>query len=98
MDAMAQLTGFEVVKLAFCTDADSWLEFGTPWDVKEKFRNLKTCPGFDTVVLRISRALEPSLGAYTTGGRSDRLQYWTQQVTFHPQGFSLKHVERVKDQ
>ena len=96
MDVMAQLTGFKTVKLVFFADSDSWLEFGTPWDVKESFRNLKTCPGFDTVVLRISKALERALGTYTTGEVSDRPQYWTQSVVFHPQGPPLQQVGRMK--
>ncbi len=96
MAAMAQLTGFKTVELVFLTDADSWLEFGTPWDVKESFRNLKTCPGFDTFVLRISKALERTLGPYTTGENLDKPQYWTQSVVFHPQGPPLKQVERTK--
>lgn len=84
------------MELVFLTDADSWLEFGTPWDIKESFRNLKTCPGFDTFVLRISKALERTLGTYTTGGNSDKPQYWTQSVVFHPQSPPLKQVKRVK--
>lgn len=96
VDAMAQLTGFKTVELVFLTDADNWLQFGTPWDVKESFRNLKTCPGFDTVVLRISKALERSLGTYTTSGNLDKPQYWTQSAVLHRQGPPLKQVERIK--
>lgn len=92
MSAMSQLMGFKTVRLIFSTDADDWLKHNTPQGVRETFRNLETCPGFDTVVFRISSALEPTLGSFTTGENLDGTQY----VTFHPQSSPLKKAEGME--
>lgn len=84
MHAMRQLTGFKTVELIFFTDADHWLDEETPQHIRQTFYSRGTCPGFDTMVLRIISALEPSLGSFA-GRRLDKTRPWTQRVTFHPQ-------------
>ena len=96
MSAISQLMGFKTVQLILSTDADDWLKHKTSQGVRGTFRNLETCPGFDTVVLQISSALEQTLGSFTTGQSLDGPKQWTQYVTFHPQGSPLKQAERME--
>lgn len=95
MLAISQLTGFKTVRLILSTGPDYWLKGDTPEDVREIFRGLDTCPAFDTIVFRISHALGPALGSFTTGGRLNEPTRWTQYVTFHPQGHLPKKVKSL---
>ncbi len=95
--AMSQLTGFKNVQLRFSADANDWLKLKTPQPVREEFHKLGTCPGFETMVLRTSSALERTLGSFTvTRGRwTDDSETWDQHVTFHPQDRPIKDVDSV---
>ncbi len=98
--AIFQLTGFKTVQLRFRTDADDWLKPETPPHIRQEFYKLGTCPGFETMVLQTSTALERTLGSFTvTRGyvkRSDLYRYWVQHVTFHPQGRPMKKMDSLE--
>ena len=73
MHSLAGLKGFKTVQLTFFSHVNDWVH----WSRLE----------FDTLVLRISSALEPTLGSFkvTHGIReSGESRFWDQSVTFHP--------------
>lgn len=96
MDTLSQLKGFMTVQLAFFGSVDNWPN-------REELRYLgqvsDSCAGFDTLVLRISSALEPTLGPFTVTERiraSDEPKRWRKYVTFHPQGYLAGETDRLE--
>ena len=93
---MSQLTGFKTVQLKFSTMVDYWVKTRTPFNIRESINNYGTCLGFDTLVLQISSALQPTLGSFTvTHGRYSSM-WWCQDVTFHPQDHPTKKLNKLE--
>ena len=95
MAAISQLIGFNTVQLQFSASSYRWLKYETPECTRERIWKLGTCPGFDALVLRTSRALAPTLGSFSVEhgqplafGKFSGI--WYQDVTFHPRNQPIK--------
>lgn len=94
VNAMSQLTGFKTVQLKFSTTVDYWVQSWT-FVVRESIYDYGTCLGFDTLVLQISSALEPALGAFTVTRGRECYMWWYQDVTFHPQNHPTEKLDKL---
>ena len=100
MHALSLLTGFKTVQLSFFTDMQQWLKWDAGESILNAVHDFGTCPGFDVLVIRISTALEPTLGAFTVTREmapyKQVWQRWSSHVTFHPQARIPKQKDGQK--
>lgn len=98
MHAMSQLTAFKTVQLRFSSLGMFWLKsgpFATPDNISTQVHRHGTCLGFDTTVLQISSALEPTLGSFTVKGGIDGSGGWYQDVKFRRQDRLTQKLDKL---